>query len=101
MYALVTKPCPLIREALEVAGPDPANKVIAMMGDSAPDVPQDLSLFSTRVDGFGLAVIRDCRTMERLDRRIGQTQGCDPSAESSLEWMAAFGPPPGTARRTI
>ena len=23
------------------------------------------------------------------------TQGCDPSAESSPEWMAAFGPPPG------
>ena len=28
---------------------------------------------------------------------IRATQGCDPSAESSPEWMAAFGPPPGDA----
>ena len=43
-----------------------------LMGDFAPQTPQDLSQFSSRVDGFSFAVIRDCRTMEGLDRRIGQ-----------------------------
>src|SRR5579864_372626 len=42
------------------------------MGGSAPQAPRDLSLFSSRVDGFSLALISDCHTMERLDRRIGQ-----------------------------
>jgi hypothetical protein len=42
-----------------------------MMGGSAPQTPRDLSLFSTRVDDFALVAIRDCHTMERLDRRIG------------------------------
>src|SRR5262249_60335851 len=57
-------------------GPVPApitkEKVIAIMGGFAPHAPQDLSLFSSRVDGFALEVLSDCRTMERLDRRIGQ-----------------------------
>jgi hypothetical protein len=42
------------------------------MGGFAPHAPQDLSLFSSRVDDFVLAVTGDCRTMEGLDRRIGQ-----------------------------
>src|SRR6266702_3390698 len=54
--------------------PAPVNKEkgITMMGGFAPQTPQDLALFSSRVDGFCFAVIRDCRTMEGLDRRIGQ-----------------------------
>src|SRR5215467_5989108 len=54
--------------------PAPVNKeeVITMMGGSAPHFPRDLSQFSSRVDGFVFVTIRDCRTMERLDRRIGQ-----------------------------
>ena len=52
----------------------PANqeKIVAMMGGFAPHAPQDLSLFFSRVDGLASPVIRDCRTMEGLDRRIGQ-----------------------------
>src|SRR6266496_124693 len=57
-------------------GPVPApvnkEKVITMMGGSAPHAPRDLSQFSSRVDGFAFVTIRDCRTMEGLDRRIGQ-----------------------------
>jgi hypothetical protein len=34
--------------------------------------PQELSLFSSRVDGFRFAAIHDSRTMKGLDRRIGQ-----------------------------
>jgi len=43
-----------------------------MMGGFAPHAPQDLSQFSSRVDGFRFAVIRESHTMEELDRRIGQ-----------------------------
>jgi hypothetical protein len=42
------------------------------MGGFAPQAPQDLSLFSSRVDGFVLEVLSDCHTMVRLDRRTGQ-----------------------------
>jgi hypothetical protein len=42
------------------------------MGGSAPQTPWDLALFSSRVDDFSLVYISDRRTMERLDRRIGQ-----------------------------
>ena len=54
--------------------PAPVNKeeVIAMMGGSAPQAPRDLSLFSSRVDGFAFVLSASRRTMERLDRRIGQ-----------------------------
>jgi len=37
--------------------------------------------------------------MEGLDRRA--TQGCDPSADSSPEWTAAFGPPPGLSAELV
>ena len=47
-------------------------EVIAIMGGAAPHAPRDLTQFSSRVDGFAFATIRDCRKMERLDRRIGQ-----------------------------
>ena len=43
-----------------------------MMGGFAPHTPQDLSQFSSRVDGFALVILSDRRTMEGLDRRIGQ-----------------------------
>ena len=54
--------------------PAPVNKekIIAMMGGFAPHTPQDLSLFSSRVDGLASLVILDCRTMPGLDWRIGQ-----------------------------
>ena len=54
--------------------PAPVNKekVIEMMGGFAPHTPQDLPLFFPKVDGFCFVTIRDCRTMEGLDRRIGQ-----------------------------
>jgi hypothetical protein len=40
------------------------------MGGFAPHTPQDLPLFSSRVDDFALVVLSDRRTMEGLDRRI-------------------------------
>src|SRR5215475_6314216 len=54
--------------------PTPVNKekVIAMMGGSAPQTPRDLALFFSRMDGFCFSGLRSCRTLERLDRRIGQ-----------------------------
>jgi len=41
-------------------------------GALPPHTPQDLSLFSSRVDGLASLVILDCRTMPGLDWRIGQ-----------------------------
>ena len=37
-----------------------------------PPNPRDLPQFFTRMDDFALAVTAVCRTMEKLDRRIGQ-----------------------------
>ena len=54
------------------SAPTNQKKVVAIMGGFAPHTPQDLSLFSSRVDGLASLVIRDCRTMKGLDRRIGQ-----------------------------
>ena len=79
--------------------PAPVNKekVIAMMGGSGPQAPQDLTHFSFRVDGFCLALNCDFRTTEGLDREDRATQGCDPSADPSPVWIGAFGPPSGQA----
>src|SRR5689334_6684023 len=52
--------------------PTHTENVIALMGGSAPQTPRDLSLFSSRVDGFALAVLSDCRTIVGLDRKTGQ-----------------------------
>src|SRR5271157_4108725 len=54
--------------------PAPVHKeeVIAMMGGSAPQTPRDLTLFFSRMDIFRFSDLRSWRTMERLDRRIGQ-----------------------------
>jgi hypothetical protein len=43
-----------------------------MMGGAAPHTPWDLSQFSVRVGGFCFSGSRSCRTIEKLDRRIGQ-----------------------------
>ena len=45
---------------------------VGVMGGFAPQAPQDLSLFLPEWMVFVLAVVRGCRTMEKLDRRIGQ-----------------------------
>jgi hypothetical protein len=37
-----------------------------------PPNPRDLALFSSRMDGFFFPGSGTCRTMERLDRRVGQ-----------------------------
>src|SRR6516165_3091430 len=36
-----------------------------------PPTPQDLSQFPSRVDGWFVVAIGGCRTLKRLDRRIG------------------------------
>jgi hypothetical protein len=43
-----------------------------MMGGAAPQPPRDLALLFSRMDGFCFSGLRSCRTLERLDRRIGQ-----------------------------
>jgi len=43
-----------------------------LLEGAAPQTPWDLALFFSRVDGLSFPVDRDCRTMEGLDRRIGQ-----------------------------
>ena len=43
-----------------------------MMGDAVPQTPWDLPLFSSRVDAFRFTGDGPCRTLEWLDRRIGQ-----------------------------
>jgi len=53
----------------------------------------------TRMDVFLFTGNSTSRTIEMLDRRA--TQGCDPSADSSPEWVAASRPPPWSARHTI
>jgi hypothetical protein len=55
-----------------VPAPVTQEQVIAMMEGAAPHTPRDLTQFLSRVDGLAFATIRDCRKMERLDRRIGQ-----------------------------
>src|SRR5215469_2255190 len=44
----------------------------ALMGDAVPHTPWDLTLFASRVDAFRFTDDGDCRTIEMLDRRIGQ-----------------------------
>src|ERR1700733_11555179 len=47
-------------------------EVVVMMGDAVPQPPWDLSLFFTRMDGFFFTAHGTCRTIEMLDRNIGQ-----------------------------
>ncbi|MGC2694485.1 MAG: hypothetical protein WA738_01715, partial [Candidatus Angelobacter sp.] len=43
-----------------------------MMGDAVPQTPWDLSLSFSRMDVFLFTANGTCRTIERLDRKIGQ-----------------------------
>ena len=45
---------------------------MVIMGGAAPPTPRDLALFFARMDVFLLSGSATCRTMEALDRRIGQ-----------------------------
>src|ERR1700678_2279641 len=51
-------------------------KVIFLMGDAVPQPPWDLSHSFSRMDVFCFTAHGTCRTIERLDRRVGQ--GGDP-----------------------
>ena len=42
------------------------------MGDAVPQTPWDLSLSFSRMDVFCFTANGTCRTIERLDRRVGQ-----------------------------
>ncbi len=42
------------------------------MGDAVPQTPWDLSLSFSRMDVFPFTANGTCRTIERLDRRVGQ-----------------------------
>ena len=52
--------------------PTQKEKIIFLMGDSVPQSPWDLSLSFSRMDVFLFTANGTCRTIERLDRRIGQ-----------------------------
>src|ERR1700689_1022285 len=54
-----------------VSTPKEKEEVILIMGAPPPN-PWDLSLFSSRMDTFLFTGIESCRTIEMLDRRIGQ-----------------------------
>ena len=43
-----------------------------MMGDAVPQTPWDLSLSFSRMDVFLFTANGTCRTIEMLDRKIGQ-----------------------------
>jgi hypothetical protein len=43
-----------------------------MMGDAVPQTPWDLSLLFSRMDVFLFTANGTCRTIEMLDRKIGQ-----------------------------
>jgi hypothetical protein len=75
--SVVQSPAPAPSAGLSHAGgsvPAPVNQGNGRHHDGGlcPPSPQDLTLFSSRVDGLCCAVIGDRRTMVGLDRRIGQ-----------------------------
>ena len=75
--------------------------VMVLMG-ALPPTPRDLTLLFSRMDGAFLFTRNStCRTIENACQEDRATQGCDPSADSSPEWMAASRPPPESARQTI
>ncbi len=47
-------------------------EVAVMMGDAVPQTPWDLSLSFSRMDVFPFTANGTCRTIEMLDRNIGQ-----------------------------
>src|SRR5206468_6836095 len=68
LLPLLQSPAPTPGAWLPHAGrsiPAPVNKekVIAMMGGSAPQTPRDLALFFSRMDGFCFSGLRSCRTL--------------------------------------
>src|SRR6266700_6975586 len=54
-------------------------KIIAMMGGSAPQTPRELELFFSRMDAFLFTRNGTCRTIEMLDRRIGPRRDATPA----------------------
>src|ERR1039457_1329878 len=77
LLSLLQLPAPAPGARLPLAGrvvPAPVNKekVMVIMGGAATPTPQDSELFFARMDVFLLSGSATCRTMEALDRRIGQ-----------------------------
>src|SRR3984885_5370224 len=77
LFPLLQSPAPAPGARLSDAGrsvPVPTQKeeVIFPMGDAVPQTPWDLSLSFSRMDVFCFTANGPCRTIERLDRRIGQ-----------------------------
>src|SRR5215471_2944093 len=77
LLSLLQSPAPSPSAGLpHTGGPVPAQlakeEVILVMGDAVPQTPWDLPLFSSRVDAFRFTQCGSCRTIEMLDRRIGQ-----------------------------
>ena len=52
--------------------------VVIRMGDAVPQTPWDLSLSFSRMDVFFFTANGTCRTIEMLDRNIGQRAGMRP-----------------------
>src|SRR5215471_803138 len=61
----------LLHARRPVPAPTQKEKVILLMGDSVPQTPWDLPLFSSRVAAFRFTRFGICRTIDMLDRRTG------------------------------
>src|SRR6266568_7193290 len=72
-------PWRLRQRGRSVPSPVHKEKIIAMMGGSAPQTPRDLELFFSRMDAFLFTRNGTCRTIEMLDRRIGPRRDATPA----------------------
>jgi hypothetical protein len=60
-----------------------------------PPNPRDLALFSSRMDGFFFSGSSTCRTMERLDRRVGQRRDATRAPNQARNGWRPHGRLPG------
>src|ERR1700735_4196500 len=77
LFPLLQSPAPAPGARLSDAGrfvpaQTPKEKIIFLMGDAVPQTPWDLSLSFSRMDVFCFTANGTCRTIEGLDRKIGQ-----------------------------
>src|SRR5579859_1201838 len=76
LFPLLQSPAPapgarLSNASRSVPAQTQKEKVLLLMGDSVPQTPWDLSLSFSRMDVFCFTANGTCRTIERLDRRVG------------------------------
>src|SRR5579864_753143 len=77
LFPLLQSPAPapvarLPNAGRPVSAQTQKEEVVVMMGDAVPQAPWDLSLSFSRMDAFLFTANGTCRTIEMLDRKIGQ-----------------------------